>query len=129
VKGNSSNQNKKDHNVDDFDSKKSNTKENISFKMPIDDSTGENSEKPGPPIGAGGGGGVKNLSLGTIKSSRKTLARLIKSFHKDEISSEKIRIEIYAFTVLFQGFKTEEKKELEIDVAELWKDYETRSKS
>ena len=45
------------------------------------------------------------LTLHTHDSARRTLGRLIRAFHKDEIDEAKFRATVYAFNSLLAFFK------------------------
>ena len=83
----------------------------------------EKTEQPSQP-GAGGVGsgvknGMKNMSLGSIKAVRKTMARMMKLYNKGLIDAEMFRQLTYSITVLLQCFKSEINQDLEERVEKL----------
>ncbi len=79
----------------------------------------KNSERARPGSAGGGGTGMKNLSLGTIKAVRKTTARMMKQYNKGNLSGEKFQKLLYGITILLQGFKAEVSQDLEARIEAL----------
>ena len=82
-------------------------------------STEGKTSEPARPGSAGGGGGIRNLSLNSIKSTRKTTARLLKQYLKGNLSGEQLQKILYGITILLQGFKAEINQDLEAGIEAL----------
>ncbi len=67
----------------------------------------------------GGGGKIKNLSLSSIRATRKTTARLMKQYLKGNLSGEQLQKILYGITILLQGFKAEINQDLEARIEAL----------
>ena len=102
-----------------IDKKVDQAKQKTSQNKSTRDRVRENRDEPARPDTKGVGSGVKNMSLTTIKRTRKTCARLIKAFNNDKIDAEKFRLIMYGITILLQALKSEINQDLEERVEKL----------
>jgi len=66
-----------------------------------------------------GEGGIQRLSLSTVGGARRTLSRVIKDLHSDNVELEKYRGLVYGITQLVAFFKLENEMDLEKRLAAL----------
>jgi hypothetical protein len=66
--------------------------------------------RPGPP---------ERLMLNSLCASRRTWARIVRSFYRDEMDESKFRALCYGFSGLCQLFKAEQGERLEERIAAL----------
>ena len=96
-----------------FDSKNTTQGDGFSFKIPVDDSTGKikPEKRSYPPI--------KSLRLKSITDCRKTLARIIKLYARQEISGETLSKIMYGLQVMTSFWKIEFMPDLEARMLEI----------